>query len=110
MAGSGNAARRLEAFYGDRQPVSAADGPTFAPGPSAASLRLEALRQYRETRDTGAAGLAADETKPNWVSIGPFAVTHGQAGDTPVVSGRVPGLAVSDDGQRVYVASANGGV
>lgn len=45
-----------------------------------------------------------------WQPLGPTALLMGQAAGTPWVTGRVNALAVSDDGLRVYVASANGGV
>jgi len=45
-----------------------------------------------------------------WVPIGPTVVLAGQAGGRPRVAGRVTDLRVSDDGQRAYVATANGGV
>lgn len=45
-----------------------------------------------------------------WVPIGPSIVVQGQAGSRPRVAGRVRDLAVSDDGKRVYAATANGGV
>lgn len=70
--------------------------------------RLEELRA--EPQD-GAAGLAAaPPPNPNWVPLGPLVSRQGQAANKPMVSGRVSGIAVSDDGMRVYVASANGGV
>lgn len=109
MAGSSNAERRLAAFVDDR--VGATGGASEFASETAAELRHRALREYREVRAAPpGAGLAADETKPNWVSIGPYAVLNGQADTNPVVSGRVPSLAVSGDGRRVYVGSANGGV
>lgn len=46
----------------------------------------------------------------NWVPLGPSVVLNGQAATRPPVSGRVTGVAVSADGQRVYAGSANGGV
>lgn len=46
----------------------------------------------------------------NWVPLGPAVVLNGMAATRPPVSGRVVGVAVSADGQRVYVGSANGGV
>ncbi len=114
MTGSGNASRRLDAFFDDRTARHDLERTSrFADDGAAtpAGTRLEALRAYRDSRSSAdVAGLAADETKPSWVSIGPLAVRHGQAGDRPVVSGRVPSLAVSADGRRVYVGSANGGV
>lgn len=45
-----------------------------------------------------------------WVPIGPSTVMNGQAGSRPRVAGRVRDLRISDDGQRVYAATANGGV
>jgi hypothetical protein len=46
----------------------------------------------------------------NWVPIGPSAVRRGQGGTKPATSGRVLGIAVGSGGNRVYVASSNGGV
>src|SRR5262245_16258473 len=58
-----------------------------------------------------AALLAAVAAETNvWVPIGPSVAIEGQAGSTPRVAGRVRDIAVSDDGQRVYLAAANGGV
>lgn len=74
-----------------------------------ADVRLQALAEFRRAKQRPA-GFGPVEGVANWVPIGPTAVRHGQAGGTPVVSGRVPDLAMSADGQRVYVASANGGV
>lgn len=45
-----------------------------------------------------------------WQPLGPTALLMGQAAGTPWVTGRVNALAVSDDGLRVYAASANGGI
>jgi hypothetical protein len=46
----------------------------------------------------------------NWSFLGPSVVMKGQAWGDPPVSGRVSGIAVAPGGQRVYAASANGGV
>ncbi len=46
----------------------------------------------------------------NWVPLGPGVVLNGMAATRPPVAGRVVGVALSADGQRVYVGSANGGV
>lgn len=55
--------------------------------------------------------LVADATGgPNWVPIGPSAVTGGQAAGLPVVSGRVQDMVMSADGQRIYLATAEGGL
>lgn len=45
-----------------------------------------------------------------WTLIGPTVVREGQSGKQPAMSGRVRDLAIAPGGQRVYVASANGGV
>ncbi|MEZ5833850.1 MAG: hypothetical protein R3D05_21990 [Dongiaceae bacterium] len=45
-----------------------------------------------------------------WLPIGPAVTLQGQAGSAPRVAGRVRDIAVSDDGKRVYAATANGGV
>ena len=46
----------------------------------------------------------------NWIPIGPSVLRQGQGGTTPPVSGRVLGFAVAPGGNRVYVATSNGGV
>ena len=51
---------------------------------------------------------AADENV--WLPIGPSITLRGQAGSEPRVTGRVRDLAISDDGNRIYAATANGGV
>ncbi len=55
-------------------------------------------------------GSPAKSGQPNWVSIGPSASMNGLFPARTPVGGRVRGIAVSSDGQRVYVASANGGL
>ena len=45
-----------------------------------------------------------------WVPLGPSVVLQGQAGGRPRVAGRVRDLQVSPNGQRIYAATANGGV
>jgi hypothetical protein len=45
-----------------------------------------------------------------WLPLGPSILIKGQAQGEPIVSGRVRGLCVSPDGQRIYVGAANGGV
>ena len=45
-----------------------------------------------------------------WQPLGPLTVVHGQAIGDPRIAGRVNMLAVHSGGQRVYAASANGGV
>jgi hypothetical protein len=46
----------------------------------------------------------------SWVPIGPSVLRQGQAATRPATSGRVVGIAVVPSGDRLYVASANGGV
>ena len=48
--------------------------------------------------------------KSNWVPIGPSAVRKGQVEGGSLVSGRIKGFAVAQGGQRVFAATANGGV
>ncbi len=54
--------------------------------------------------------LFPDSDVHRWVPIGPSVVRRGQAGGRPRVSGRVRDLEISDDGKRIYAASAMGGV
>ena len=69
-------------------------------------------RPRRRRRGAGERHLADQPTSAgqNWVPIGPTRCLRGQASTLPVVSGRVQDLAISTDGRRVYVATANGGV
>ncbi len=46
----------------------------------------------------------------NWIPIGPSVAMQGQGATRPAVSGRVARVAVAPGGNRVYVATANGGV
>lgn len=87
-----------------------------------AGFRSNLLSLYR--RRQGAAGRAfmseaLDDSMPaavlaapanNWIPRGPSVVRQGQALNRPAVSGRIAGVAVARGGERVYVASANGGV
>ncbi|WP_298838173.1 hypothetical protein [uncultured Roseobacter sp.] len=50
------------------------------------------------------------EAERKWMPLGPSIMTNGQAARDPVVAGRVRDIRVSPDGNRVYVATANGGV
>lgn len=45
-----------------------------------------------------------------WMPLGPSIMINGQATRNPVVAGRARAVRVSPNGQRAYVASANGGV
>lgn len=57
-----------------------------------------------------AARAAADNNTGRWVPIGPSVIRRGQADDRPHVVGRIRDIAVSEDGQRAYAASAKGGL
>ncbi|NEA30680.1 hypothetical protein [Streptomyces sp. SID13031] len=129
MAGTGSgrsgkrgSQRRWEYFVGERL-AGGPDGPVgFAPTDRIAEpgadieTRLAQLRAYRELQHEALAettqpvGLVAVPGGPNWVPIGPLGAVSGQAAPKPVVSGRVQDIAISLDGQRVYLATANGGV
>jgi hypothetical protein len=54
-------------------------------------------------------GFAADDER-RWVPIGPSVVRRGLGNNRPRVTGRVRDLAVSEDGRRLYAATAKGGV
>ncbi len=113
MAGTGKAWLRREYYVRQRL----AGSPAGLLGESPAEHHKRILREFRgrkveqTPRRDGPAGLGpAPPPGPNWEAIGPFAVRNGQGAGTPVVAGRVPDLVVSDDGQRVYAATSNGGV
>jgi len=108
MTGTSKAQERLNAFYGERVSY---DPPNAFSADTPALARLRALEEYRRSRARVAGfGPLPGPTDLNWSPIGPFAVRRGQAFSLPVVSGRVRGIGVSNDGQRVYIGSANGGV
>jgi hypothetical protein len=75
------------------------------------------LRAATQRRAAAPAGpLGAERTlapalpgAANWVPLGPFAVTGGQAAGHPVVSGRIEAIAAGPGGTRVYVGAADGG-
>lgn len=69
-----------------------------------AALAPPPVTRGRGSRDAAVAG------QLNWVPLGPLGVEKGQAETMPVVSGRVKSIAVAPGGQRVYIATANGGV
>ena len=83
----------------------------------------DVLREYHERRvgavkaEVGAAaaaviapGMPALPGQNNWTPIGPSVVARGQTGNRAAISGRVAGIAIAPGGQRVYAATANGGV
>jgi hypothetical protein len=72
---------------------------------------LEAARHAAPSaRPRGAAFAPGDAHANLWIPLGPSTVVEGQAQGEPRVSGRVRSLFVHEDGQRVYAASANGGI
>lgn len=74
--------------------------------------RLAAAPAPRLAMRASAGRLAAPATPGglNWVPLGPSVGIKGNVSTRAPVSGRVRGIGASADGQRVYVASANGGV
>lgn len=84
------------------------------------NIWLDRLSEYKRRKAAAfqamAAALAAPPPGPavpgqkNWAPLGPSVVLDGQAQGRPPVGGRVAGIAVAPGGQRVYAASANGGV
>src|SRR5439155_25765898 len=71
----------------------------LAPPPLARSRRARAAPALGDERD-----------RDLWVPIGPTVVLAGQASGRPRVAGRVTDVRVSNDGRRIYAATANGGV
>ena len=83
----------------------------------------DVLREYHERRvgvveaQVGPAAAAlispampALPGQNNWTPLGPSVVARGQTGNRAAISGRVAGIAIAPGGQRVYAATANGGV
>lgn len=83
----------------DRAAVQEVAAKVGTPPPVKKSARARALPKGFPTGDVR-----------RWVPIGPSVVRRGQANGRPRVSGRIRDLAVSDDGSRLYAASAMGGV
>jgi hypothetical protein len=71
------------------------------------ALELHATEARAPMLRSRVAGPAVDAY---WTPLGPAVVAHGQAAGRPIVSGRIPSLAVGPGGTRVYAGSANGGV
>ncbi len=72
-----------------------------------AAAVAEAAEPREGPRRPRAFGLVDDQL---WQPLGPANLLSGQAAGSPRVSGRVRAIAVHPQGQRAYVASANGGV
>lgn len=129
-AAQGGPRLRLEAMLETR--LSAGAGARAAPSPDRRRQLVEDYRRRVLAHHRGA-GTGALEVRPaalapagarrklrfaeparpgtqSWVPLGPSAVLLGQMATRSAVSGRVTGVAVSSDGQRVYAGAANGGV
>jgi hypothetical protein len=92
-----------------------------APGGRAAFIarcRLEfdpdaarrAARSLPNRREGPAVSAPASGRQHLWQPLGPVTVVRGQAEGHPRITGRIAALAVHPLGERVYAASANGGV
>ena len=90
-----------------------------AENPNIAAYRLAQLQTYRERLseqkeanrpEVTSRAIIQAPPQNNWIPVGPSAVRKGQAATAPVVSGRVQGFAIAPGGERMYVATANGGV
>ena len=114
--------------------------PTGHEGPSPTNPRLRQIAEYRRCQKhklaqqgasaagaqpphsgstplLGASPAVGNQPQPpqpppanNWVPIGPSVLRQGQGGVRPSTSGRTPGIVTAQGGDRVYIASANGGV
>lgn len=103
----GSAARETTAPPQGTAPPGTPFGPNF---------RQQLVHQYRirqrakQGREGGGAAEAAAPPRSAWTPIGPSVLRQGQGEVQPPTSGRVAGLAVAPGGNRIYAASAKGGV
>jgi putative peptidoglycan binding protein len=81
--------------------------------PAEAFVRAATARREATFTATAAPAAPAAPGVPgaaaNWIPLGPFAITGGQASGHPVVSGRVEAIAAGPGGTRVYIGAADGG-
>jgi len=80
--------------------------------PGEAFLRAATARREAAFAPAAAAAPAAPAAPGgavNWIPLGPFAITGGQASGHPVVSGRIEAIAAGPGGTRVYIGAADGG-
>jgi hypothetical protein len=105
----------VEAAAGAEPPAAAGPpaGPSAAPLPP--TFRQDLVQEYRRRQQVQLAEAPGEEEagRPpsgSWISIGPSVVRQGQGEVRPATSGRVLGIAVAPGGNRIYVATANGGV
>jgi hypothetical protein len=70
----------------------------------------EAAAPRRRGRGGGPRAMAPDRAEALWQPLGPAVTLRGSGDSDPRVAGRVRDIAVNDDGTRIYVASALGGV
>lgn len=73
-------------------------------------LGMQAARARAERRRAGVAFAPGENRTDLWTPLGPSTVLGGQAAGKPRVSGRVRALFAHPEGQRLYAATANGGV
>jgi len=77
---------------------------------------VQRLREYQQRKVAAVPGLTEVTGAPaipginNWVPIGPAVIARGQAANRPAISGRVARVAIASGGNRMYAATANGGV
>src|SRR5262245_35557785 len=109
-----SAARKEEEFESTYQPGRSNDVMMRIPR----RHWLDTLREYQRRKPVARRRLAAAAMPrapampagATCTTIGPLAIERGQALARPTTSERVASIATSADGQRIYVASANGGV
>ena len=89
-----------------QQELDLDDNPTFSKTKSDNSA--ESKKKIFETPELREVPLPPPAN--NWIPIGPAVLRQGQGGVKPATSGRTVDIAVCPGGNRVYIASANGGV
>lgn len=95
-----NADGSAEVERSDPERDASTDGDTDGDGPPSGPRLL----------DFPPAPGTAGDNQLRWTPIGPSVVRLGQAEAIPNVTGRITDLAVSPNGQRIYAASAKGGL
>ena len=81
--------------------------PASAPAPATAPTTAAADAAPRRSRAARAPASGRDHL---WQPLGPLTVLGGQAAGGPRITGRINAIAVHPQGERLYAASANGGV
>lgn len=65
---------------------------------------------FQARRGPSMVGMPVIAGANNWTPIGPAVMSRGQTLNRAAISGRVAGIAIAPGGNRLYVATANGGV